>query len=146
MPKKKANPNHLNPLVDVFKHMQSSATTNPFLGPQLEQFWDTQEKMLKETEVLAQHWFERRHEAVRTALEAARSASTVDPSKVMETMAQWQKLSADRLVADAQEWIETVTRCAAYEPEPQVAAVEKVGDDAASATIKAGESLKSEPD
>ena len=132
--------------------MQSSAPTNPFLGFQLEQFWDTQEKMLKETEVFAQHWFDRRHEAVRTALEAARSASTADPAdpskvmetKVMETMAQWQKQSAERLVADAQEWFETVTRCAAYEPE--VAAVEKVGDDAASATIKAGESSKSEPD
>lgn len=148
MPEEKPKSSFSNPLVDIFKQMQPTTTANPFLGAQLEQFWDTQEKSLKEAEAFAQHWFERRHEAVRTALEAARSASAADPTdpaKALQSIAEWQKHSAERLVADAQEWFETVARCAAYAAETEVEAVEKTMDDVASTAKKAGKSPKSDP-
>ena len=135
-------------LVDVFKQIQSTASVNPMFDAQIEQFWDAQEKLLEEAETFAQHWFERRHEAVRSALKAARTASSAnpaDPSKAMETLAEWQRHSTERLIADAQEWFETVSRCAAYAAEKETEAVEKTVKDVASAAKKVGKSSKSEP-
>ncbi|WP_170381623.1 phasin family protein [Ruegeria atlantica] len=148
MPNKNSNPGYPTNLVDVFKQMQPPALGNSAFGAQIEQFWDAQEKMLAETEVFAQHWFERRHEAVRSALQAARSASSAnpsDPTKALQSMAEWQRHSAERLVADAQEWFETVARCAAYVAETEAEAVEKTVDDVASTAKKMGKSSKSEP-
>lgn len=148
MSAKKSNSNYPTTLVDVFKQMQPPMTGNPAFGAQIEQFWDAQEKMLEETEAFAQHWFKRRHEAVRTALQAARSMSSAnpsDPSEALQSMTEWQRHSSERLVADAQEWFETVARCAAYVAETEVEAVEKTVDDVASATKKAGKSSKSDP-
>ncbi len=148
MPKKSSKSSYPGPLVDVFKQMQVSASSNPVFGAQIEQFWDAQEKMLAEAETFAQHWFERRHEAVRSALKAARSASSAnpaDPSKAMQTMTEWQRRSAERMVADAQEWFETVARCASYATETEVKAVEKTVADVTSAAKAVGKSSKSEP-
>ncbi|WP_245224412.1 MULTISPECIES: phasin family protein [unclassified Ruegeria] len=148
MSTKKSNPRHPASLMDVFKQMQPPVSGNPAFGAQIEQFWDAQEKMLEETEAFAQHWFERRHEAVRTALQAARKVSSANPSeptKALQSMTEWQRHSVERLVADAQEWFETVARCAAYVAETEAEAVEKTVDDVATATKSAGKSSKSEP-
>ncbi|WP_170422407.1 phasin family protein [Ruegeria arenilitoris] len=148
MPTKKSSSNYPASLVDVFKQMQPPMSGSPAFGAQIEQFWDAQEKMLEETEAFAQHWFERRHEAVRTALKAARNVSSAnpsDPSKALQSMADWQRHSAERLVADAQEWFETVARCAAYVAETEAEAVEKTVDDVTAATKSAVKSAKSEP-
>ncbi|CUH49212.1 phasin family protein [Ruegeria atlantica] len=148
MSRKKTNTNSPTSLLDIFKQMQPPMSGNPAFGAQIEQFWDAQEKFLEETEAFAQHWFERRHEAVRTALQAARNVSSAnpsDPSKAFQSMAEWQRHSAERLVADAQEWFETVSRCASYVAETEVEAVEKTVDDVAAATKSAGKSSKSEP-
>ncbi len=148
MPTKKSKSNYSASLVDVFKNMQPPMSGNPAFGAQIEQFWDAQEKMLEETEAFAQHWFERRHEAVRTALQAAREVSYAnpsEPSKALQSMAEWQRHSTERLVADAQEWFETVARCAVYVAETESEAVEQTVDDVAAATKSAGNSSKSEP-
>ncbi|WP_170476263.1 phasin family protein [Ruegeria arenilitoris] len=148
MPDKTPKPKHPTTLIDVFKQMQPSESVNPVLGAQIEQFWDAQEKMLEEAENFAQHWFERRHEAVRSALKAARTASSAnagDPSKAMQTITEWQRHSAERLIADAQEWFETVARCAAYAAETEAEAVEKTIDDVTTTAKKVGQSSKSEP-
>ncbi|MFA3920821.1 phasin family protein [Ruegeria hyattellae] len=148
MSTKKSHSNDPATLVGVFKQMKPPMSGNPVFSAQIEQFWDAQEKMLGEAEVFAQHWFERRHEAVRTALQAARSASSAnssDPSNALQNMAEWQRHSAERLVADAQEWFETVARCAAYVAESEAEAVEKTVDDVAAATKSASKSSKSEP-
>ncbi|QFT74917.1 phasin family protein [Ruegeria sp. THAF33] len=148
MPTKKSNTNSPTSLLDVFKQMQPPISGNPAFGAQIEQFWDAQEKLLEETEAFAQHWFERRHEAVRTALKAARNVSSAnpsDPSNALQSMAEWQRHSAERLVADAQEWFETVSRCASYVAETEAEAVEKTIDEVVAATKGAGKSSKSEP-
>ncbi len=148
MSTKKSNSNYPASLVDVFKQIQPPVSSNPAFGAQIEQFWDAQEKMLEETEAFAQHWFERRHEAVRTALQAARkvsSANPSDPPKALQTITEWQRHSAERLVADAQEWFETVARCASYVAETEAEAVEKTVDDVVAATKSAGKPSKSEP-
>ena len=148
MSNKKSSTSYPTNLVDVFKQMQPPSLGSSPFNAQIEQFWDAQEKMLEETEVFAKHWFERRHEAVRSALQAARTASSAnpsDPSKALQSMADWQRNSAERLVADAQEWFETVTRCAAYVAETEAEAVEKTVDDVTSAAEKVGKSSKSEP-
>ncbi len=148
MPTKNSNTHSPTSLLEVFKQMQPPMSGNPAFGAQIEQFWDAQEKLLEETEAFAQHWFERRREAVRTALQAARNVScgnSSDPSKALQSMAEWQRHSVERLVADAQEWFETVSRCASYVAETEAEAVEKTVDDVVAATKSAGKSSKSEP-
>ncbi|WP_171103496.1 MULTISPECIES: phasin family protein [unclassified Ruegeria] len=148
MSTQKSNSNYPATLVDIFKQMQPPTAGNAAFGAQIEQFWDAQEKMLEETEAFAQHWFERRHMAVRTALQAARNVSSAnpsDPSEALKSIAEWQRHSSERLVADAQEWFETVARCAAYVAETEAEAVEKTVEDISTATKSAGKSSKSEP-
>lgn len=135
-------------LVEAFKQMQHPIATNPAYSAQIEQFWDAQEKMLAETEAFAQHWFQRRHEAVRTALDVARSASSgasTDPSDALRKITEWQRHSTERLVADAQEWFDIVSRCATYVAETEAGAVGQAVEDIAETARSATASAKSEP-
>ncbi len=148
MSTKKSHSNMPTTLADVLKQLKPPVAGGQVFSAQIEQFWDAQEKILEETEAFAQHWFERRHEAVRTALKTARNASSAnaaDPTQAFQNMANWQRHSAERLVADAQEWYETVARCASYMAETEIAAVEKTVDDVAETAKRAGKSSKSEP-
>ncbi len=133
---------------DVLKSMQSAASFNPMIRPQIEQFWNAQEKMLDEAEAFARHWFERRHEASRTALETARTATSAeraDPSAALQAMTDWQRHSVERMVEDAREWFDMMSRCANYVSETETEAVEEALDEASKLAKKATKSVRSEP-
>ena len=49
-------------LTDLMKQTQAAVTLNPMVRPQIEQFWQAQEKMLQEAQAFTEHWFERRHQ------------------------------------------------------------------------------------
>lgn len=133
---------------DILKTLQGAMSMNPAVTPQIEQFWDAQERVLDEAETYARHWFERRHEATRTALEAARAATSSDKgdaARAFQAVAEWQRHSAERLVEDAREWYEMVTRCANYVTETETEVVEEALDEAAKMAKKSVKASKSEP-
>ncbi|KUJ73617.1 hypothetical protein AVO45_13515 [Ruegeria marisrubri] len=148
MTRKKTKADAPKAFSDILKPLQAASSVNPLLKPQIEQFWDAQEKFLDETERFAHHWFERRHEAIRTALTAARAATAegrADPAKAMEAMLDWQRHSMERLVEDAREWLDTMSRCASYATETEAEAVEETLEEAAEIARKSTKSAKSEP-
>jgi hypothetical protein len=87
---------------------------NPMIEPQLEQFWNAQDSILKETEEFTKAWFERRHEAAKKAQEAVQAANGngADPSSAVRAMVDWQQGSFQRMADDMQEWVELCSRCA----------------------------------
>ena len=120
----------------------------PVIGPQIEQFWTMQDRLLNESQSFTQHWFERRHEAVRTALETARnvsSASLSNPMTAMTLMADWQKHSSERLAEDAREWFETMSRCAEYVIKTETETLDETMTEASKLTEKVTKTAKSEP-
>lgn len=132
----------------VLQTLQATVPANKLMEPQIEQFWDAQEKLLNETQRFMAHWFARRHEAVRSGLDAARAATTnksSDPAAVMSVMMDWQKHSAERMVQDAKDWFETMSRCAEYVVKTESAALDETMSEAADVARKATKSAKSEP-
>ena len=128
--------------------MQGLTLVAPLIAPQIEQFWDTQEKVLDETQRFTQHWFERRHEAVRSSLDTARnvtSGALTNPMSVMTLMSEWQKHSAERMAEDAREWFETMSRCAEYAINTEKATLDETMTGAADLARKVTKSAKSEP-
>lgn len=99
-------------ITDLARQTQALFKLNGGATPRLEQFWKMQGSMLKEAETFARHWFERRHEATETAVEALNEMSATgqpDPALAMQAISNWQRGSAERLNADLQEWM---TLCA----------------------------------
>ncbi|WP_372573538.1 hypothetical protein [Ruegeria jejuensis] len=118
------------------------------ITPQIEQFWNAQDKLLDEAEAFSRHWFQRRHEAARTALEVARettSGDSVEPAKAMQTLAEWQRHSIERMVEDAREWFDVVSRCAQHVSETEADAVEKTAEAVTKVARKTKSTAKSEP-
>ena len=93
---------------NVLEEARGMMAANPILGPQVEQFWKAQDGILKDVESFSRDWFERRHEAAQTALEAVRkvNGNGADPAAAMRTMMDWQKHSFQRLADDMQQWVE----------------------------------------
>lgn len=105
-------PQNYKDLADFFKPAQIGLSMNPFLSPQIEHFWNAQEKILDAAELYSQHWFRRRHEAARTALRAARSMTSGNagtPADMMRSFGEWQLHSMERLAEDAREWLDFVS-------------------------------------
>ncbi len=126
MPTKSAKPETPEALSDVLKSMRGMMSVNPVVAPQVEQFWNAQDRLLNEAEEYSRLWFQRRHEATRTALELARettSGDKNDPAKAMQAMAEWQRHSMERMVEDAREWFEMMSRCAQYASEAETDAI-----------------------
>lgn len=142
---KKTPPTDLTNLyTDAVKSMQSVMRSNLMIAPQAEHFWQIQEHLLGESEEFMHHWFERRHEATRTALVAARKTTSDEggnPAEAMQTITEWQRQSMERMVEDAREWLDTVQRCASYVSASEVEAAEEVLEGAK----KAAKATKSEP-
>lgn len=144
MAKKTPTPEMPEFFSEIAKSMQSAMTSNPMIAPQVEQFWNTQERILDEAETFTRHWFERRHEAARTAMIAARkstSGAAGAPGDAMQTVAEWQRHSIERMVEDAREWLNMVTRCANHVSEHEIEAAEEALKEAQ----KSVKSAKSEP-
>lgn len=126
------------------KAMTDAAIPNPLVAPQAEHFWQTQEQLLDVAETFARSWFKRRHEATRTAMKAAREATTkngANPGDMIETIADWQRHSMERMVEDAREWLDMMTRCAGIAAVSEIEAAEDVLEE----TRKTTKSAKSEP-
>lgn len=144
MTKKKSTQDVPEFFADVFKSMQNTMVSNPLIAPQAEHFWQTQEHLLEAVEGFTRSWFERRHEATRTAMIAARQAATQkdgSPGEAMQSIADWQRHSVERMVEDAREWLDMVTHCANYMSKAEVESVEEALDGAQKVTKAA----KSEP-
>ncbi len=129
---------------DLLQSMQTAMSANPLMTPQAEHFWQTQEQLLDAAEEFSRHWFQRRHEATRTAMIAARKATEKDganPGDAMQTIAEWQRHSMERMMEDAREWLEMVSRCAGITTVNEIEAAEEVMEEAKKAT----KGTKSEP-
>lgn len=102
------------PLNDLIEQSRAIMGANPMIAPQMEQFWKAQDAILEETEAFTKSWFDRRHKAAQTALEALRNVNGdgADPSAATRTMMDWQQHSFQRLASDMQEWLELCSRCA----------------------------------
>lgn len=133
---------------EALKPLQGAMLFNPMFKPQVEQFWNVQEKILDEAEVFARHWFERRHEAARTALDAARTIASDNPAApvtMAEAFAEWQRHSAERIAEDGREWFGMMSRCARYMSDTEADAVEETIGEAVKMTRKATKPAQSEP-
>lgn len=133
---------------EALKPLQSTMLFNPVFKPQVEQFWDVQEKLLDEAEEFTRHWFQRRHEAARTALDAARTAVSGDPAgpaAAIEAFSEWQRHSAERIAEDGREWLEMMSRCASYARETEAEAVGEAAGEAVKITKKAVKPAQSDP-
>ncbi|OSQ42927.1 hypothetical protein [Marivita geojedonensis] len=144
MAKTKTKPSHDADFSEILKSMQATLSVAPFVAPQIEQFWDTQDTILNETQRFAAHWFARRHQAVQSSLNTARALTTGearDPLSAVTLLMDWQKQSTERMIDDAQDWFETFSRCAEHAVKTETATLEETADLAQKAT----KSAKSEP-
>lgn len=93
---------------------QAMFTANPLMGPQAQHFWKVQDQFLKEAESFTSAWFKRRHDATRSAMDAASNIEDdklLEPGHIMQVMADWQNHSMERLSDDAKEYNDMMTRC-----------------------------------
>lgn len=110
-------------LLEMVQRMQAPFMGNVASGAPMEKFLEMQSGLLKEAETFSRHWFERRNEAIETAIEAMHqmnSNGAARPAEALRVMADWQRGSLERLGADAQEWTELCMRSAAVATTPQV--------------------------
>lgn len=99
-------------ITDLMQQTQELFRMNGAAAPQVAQFWQMQENMLKQTETFARHWFEHRHEATESALKALREMNSTngsDPTAAMRAISEWQRGSFERMNADLQEWMTLCT-------------------------------------
>ena len=84
--------------------------------PMTKAMLESQDQILSETERFMQHWFERRHEAARSAAEAAATLAQdpTDFANASQTIGGWYAHSAERLTKDAQECADVMARCGAH--------------------------------
>lgn len=104
-------------LTDMAKLPEQYLGFTAMVGPQTEEFWRAQDQILNETEAFTKNWFERRHTATQTALDAVKSMSqttTSDPVSSMKALADWQAHSIARVTEDFRELFDLCTRCAGY--------------------------------
>lgn len=104
-------------MTEMFKQTQEIIGFNPMVGPQVEHFWEAQDEILKETEAFTRHWFQRRHDATRTALGIAKGiamSGVADPAKTTKALAEWQTHSIERVAEDFREWFDMWSRCAGH--------------------------------
>jgi len=123
-------------IAGMVRQMQELAGFNPLATPlngtQVEHFWEAQDNILRDAEAFARNWFERRHTATRTAIDASRQATgsgVSDPGAAVRAIADWKVHSMERIAEDFGEWFDLWSNCAAHlsraEAEAGEAALEK---------------------
>lgn len=103
-----------NTPVDITNFTRSMLTLNPVMGTQAKYFWKAQDQILKEAESFMSAWFQRRHNATSTAMDAASHLGDEelrDPATIMQLMTDWQTQSMERLTDDAKDYSDMMTRC-----------------------------------
>lgn len=99
---------------DSLKPLRDAMLFNPVFRPQVEQFWNVQEKILDEAEEFTRYWLQRRHAVEPTALKVARTAVSGEsegPKEAVKALSEWQRHSAERVAEDSRERLETMSRC-----------------------------------
>ncbi|MFP3944373.1 MAG: hypothetical protein ACLFWF_10795 [Alphaproteobacteria bacterium] len=118
----------------LIRTTQQFFAANPMMSmtaPPLRQIWVTNDKILDDFEELTHNWCERRHEANRTALEAAKAMSDTrgtDVSDAVKIMSDWLTKSMERLSEDAKENYEFCVKCASHMAGGSVAATEQLAE------------------
>jgi len=100
-------------MTDLARQTQALFKLNAAAAPQLEQVMTVQEGMLEQAETFTRHWIERRQEAVDTGLEALKEMNSTDkpdPVAAMQTIADWQRGSFERLTEDFRDWMTLCTQ------------------------------------
>jgi hypothetical protein len=120
---------------EMLSMMQAPFLASGPFGKPMEQYLEMQSGLLKEAEIFARHWFQRRNDAIETAVEALQklqSNGTANPAGAVQAMADWQRGSVERLGADAQEWAVLCMHgaAAAATTPPQLDAIETALDTA----------------
>ncbi|MGO4916391.1 hypothetical protein [Pseudogemmobacter sp. W21_MBD1_M6] len=108
---------NLNTVTDLIKQAQGIFAVTPLVTSQTDRLWAAQDKILSETEQFFRHWFARRHEAARTAMQTAKAVSSKamsDPAAAITAITDWQTHSMQRLIEDSQECAELYSRCTAH--------------------------------
>ncbi|WP_296424546.1 hypothetical protein [Yoonia sp.] len=110
---------------DIVRQMPAMFAANPVVGPPVAHFWQAQEKMLQDAEAFSAHWFRRRQDATKLALDTARDVRTnggSEPSALIEAMQDWQQHAVERIAEDFREWASLCARCAGHVASVDVAA------------------------
>jgi hypothetical protein len=94
-----------NQSTNGFEAMQQTfgvlAPLRSALGANWVNYWRSQDKILDIMQEFSREWFERRHEATKTALDAAqRSCEANSPAEVVREFQAWMMGSMQRVVAD----------------------------------------------
>jgi len=95
-------------ITDLAPQTQAMFKLNGAAAPKVEQVMKVQEGMLEQAETFTRHWIERRQEAADTTLEALREMNSTDkpdPVAAMQTIADWQRGSFERLTEDFRDWM-----------------------------------------
>ena len=112
----KSNPAQ-SAITKTFRQAQQMLGAGPVGPADAERFWAAQDNILRETETFARHWFERRHTATRTAMDAAKDiarSGASDPAAAMSAVTEWQSHSLERVTDDLRDWIDLCSRCAGH--------------------------------
>ena len=130
-------------ITDLEPQTQALFKLNGTVTPNLERVMKAQEGMLKQAETFTRHWIQRRQEAVETAVEAMNEMNSTgkpDPVAAMQTIADWQRGSFERLNEDFREWMTLCMQATQLAtPTPQSEAGQ---DDTASSGTKAANKSK----
>jgi len=132
---------------DAMRQAQALLASPPMMAPQAEQFWKAQDDILKETEAYWKAWFDRRHQATKSAAEAMQkmNADTQDPAAAMQAMADWQRHSLERVVEDMQQWVDLCSRCTGRLAEADVVAGKEAIEEVEKRTKPAAKSKHATP-
>lgn len=132
---------------DLMKQTQALMAWAPMLTPQMEQFWKAQDDILEEAEAFSKAWYERRHDAARSALKAVRklNGSDMTPMNVMQSMAEWHRHSLERLSEDMQGMMGLCARCAGRIASAETIAAEKALKETAKQSKAATATSKATP-
>lgn len=106
--------NKTTQLGDLMKQAQGVLALNPMMVPQMAEFWKAQDRILDEAEAYSRAWFERRHEAARSALDVARDVAGkggANSPGALGAITEWQRGSMERMAEDFRQWNEFCTRC-----------------------------------
>lgn len=135
------------PVTDPMGEARGMMAVNPAIAPQMRQFWKAQDGILDDAEAFSKAWFERRHEATRSALDAVHriNGDGASPSTAMQAVADWQHGAVRRLAEDMRQWVELWTACAGRMTEAELEAGKEGAENVARRTKSAARTRHATP-